>query len=320
LERVRAGAVGEGLMEHVREVYGFIVHNYAQGDEIYLIGFSRGAYTARSVSGLISRFGLLTKRGMDGIAYVLDAYRKDQFLNSDVVINELAAKYERGYVNVPIKAVGVFDTVGSLGIPDIYFAGYKVPGIDELLNIIDKNYQFSDTNLHDNVEFAFQALGLNEARGPFSPTIWKVGSDNKKTFLKQTWFSGAHQSIGGGDPSHGLSDITLAWMMQQLTDHTDLEVNVDYLLDSRKTFSPNQMHLPWGTEPWKDTYTGIYHLMGNVPRTPGKYPVDSGERTEEFVHKSVLQRIKLEGDNYKHPDVSALKEDEFRDLEQKLSW
>lgn len=165
LERIRAGAVGEGLMEHVREVYGFIVHNYSDGDEIYLIGFSRGAYTARSVSGLISRFGLLTKRGMDGIAYVLDAYRKAEFSNSDAIIEELAAKYERGYVNVPIKMVGVFDTVGSLGIPDVYFGGFKVPGIDEILNVIDENYQFSDTNLHDNVEYAFQA---------YLPLSWMV--------------------------------------------------------------------------------------------------------------------------------------------------
>ena len=161
LERVQAGAVGMGLMEHVREVYGFIVHNYSDGDEIYLVGFSRGAYTARSVAGLISRFGLLTKRGMDGIADVLDAYRKDEFLNTDKVINELAAKYERGYVDVPIKAVCVFDTVGSLGIPDLYFAGYKLPGVDQVLNLLDENYKFSDTNLHDNIENAFQAYALS---------------------------------------------------------------------------------------------------------------------------------------------------------------
>jgi hypothetical protein len=161
LERLRAGAVGEGLMEHVREVYGFIAHNYSDGDEIYLIGFSRGAYTARSVGGLISRFGLLTKRGMDGIGYVLDAYRQKEFHQSDEVINELASQYERGYVNVPIKMVAVFDTVGSLGIPDFYFAGYKIPGIDDILDLIDENFQFSDTNLHDNVEFAFQAYPLH---------------------------------------------------------------------------------------------------------------------------------------------------------------
>ena len=156
LERVRAGAVGEGLMEHVREVYGFIAHNYAEGDEIYLFGFSRGAYTARSVSGLISLFGLLTKRGMDGIAYVLDAYRRNELINK-AIIDQLGGKYERGFVNVPIKVVGVFDTVGSLGIPDIYVGGWKVPGVDEILSLVDKNYQFADTNLHPNVEHAFQA-------------------------------------------------------------------------------------------------------------------------------------------------------------------
>jgi uncharacterized protein (DUF2235 family) len=156
LQRVAAGAVGAGLMENVREAYGFIVHNWQPGDEIYLFGFSRGAYTARSVSGLISEFGLLTKRGMDGIQYVLDAYRENK-LSDPATFQNLTSKYERSAANVPVKVVGVWDTVGSLGIPDIYIAGWKPPGITAILNAVDENYQFADTNLHPNVEFAFQA-------------------------------------------------------------------------------------------------------------------------------------------------------------------
>jgi uncharacterized protein (DUF2235 family) len=156
LQRVAAGAVGAGLMEHVREAYGFIVHNWRPGDEIYLFGFSRGAYTARSVSGLISVFGLLTKRGMDGIAIVLDAYRHKK-LSDPATFHTLTSNYERSAVNVPVKVVGVWDTVGSLGIPDLYIGGWKPPGIAAVLDAIDENYQFADTNLHANVEFAFQA-------------------------------------------------------------------------------------------------------------------------------------------------------------------
>ena len=174
--------------------------------------------------------------------------------------------------------------------------------------------------MHSLVSLNDASLALDEERAPFSPTMWTIPETNKKTYLRQTWFTGVHQSVGGGDPSHGLSDITLAWMMQQLTDRTDLEVNVQYLLDSRKTFSPNQMYLPWATEPWKPTYTGIYHVMGKKPRTPGKYPVNPGEKTNEFVHKSVLRRIELEGSSFDHPDISHLEEDKFGALEQQLSW
>jgi uncharacterized protein (DUF2235 family) len=158
LQRVAAGALGAGLMEHVREAYGFIVHNWKPGDEIYIFGFSRGAYTARSVSGLISVFGLLTRRGMDGIANVLDAYRHKK-LTDPATFQTLTRDYERSAAIVPVKVVGVWDTVGSLGIPDLYIGGWKPPGIAAILDSIDENYQFSDTNLHSNVQFAFQAYG-----------------------------------------------------------------------------------------------------------------------------------------------------------------
>lgn len=155
--RVAGGAFGEGLMEMVREAYGFIVHNWNEGDEIYLFGFSRGAYTARSVAGLICIFGLLTKRGMDGIGYVLDAYR-GRLLTQPAEIEKLAAKYERRSTNVPIKFVGVWDTVGSLGIPDLYIFGIRASAFDYVLGKINEQYQFSDTNLHPMIENAFHAL------------------------------------------------------------------------------------------------------------------------------------------------------------------
>ena len=156
LTRIRTGAFGDGLMENVREAYGFIVHNWVAGDEIYLFGFSRGAYTARSIGGLISEFGLLTKRGMDGIAYVLDAYEK-KTLSDPNTFKSLTDNYERAAADVPIKFIGVWDTVGSLGIPDVYIFGWQPPLTNMLLGQINEKYQFSDTNLHPNIENAFQA-------------------------------------------------------------------------------------------------------------------------------------------------------------------
>jgi len=166
-------------------------------------------------------------------------------------------------------------------------------------------------------------LALNEDRAPFTPTLWKLAPDNKSTRMIQVWFVGAHSSVGGAAPSHGLSDIALAWMVQQVVNHTGLEFNVQYLIDSRKTFSPNQMNTPWGTEPWIDPYTGIWRLSGYKLRTPGEYLTKQdpeGTLTNEFVHKSVLTRIKDLGKKYWHPDISSLKEAEFGPLEQELSW
>ena len=167
------------------------------------------------------------------------------------------------------------------------------------------------------------SLALNEDRAPFTPTLWKITEDNQKTRMKQVWFCGAHASVGGSDVSHGLSDITLAWMVQQLSNYTKLEFDIRYLLDSRKTFSPNQMKTPWGTEAWTDPYKGIWRFSGYKLRTPGKYVTSKDPkdvRTNEFVHKSVLTRINDLGAKYSHPSIAGLNEDEFGALEQQLSW
>jgi uncharacterized protein (DUF2235 family) len=332
MTRVWAGAFGEGLIENIREAYGFIVHNWVEGDEIYLFGFSRGAYTARSVAGLISKFGLLSKRGMDGIGYVLDAYRA-HLLDDPSQVDKLASKYERKSVTVPIKFVGVWDTVGSLGIPDLYIFGVKASALDFVLGKINQQFQFADTDLHPMIENAFHAyhplmsrligsMALNEVRAPFWPTIWKLRPDNKNTRLQQCWFPGAHASVGGGDPQHGISDITLAWMIQKLTDHTDLEYDLQYLLDSRKTFGPNHMDVRWGDEIWKDSNVGIWKMSGTKARTPNKYLTkdDVGSITNEFIHKSVVTRVQSLGTKFEHPDLGGLEEDKFGEVEKILSW
>ena len=124
---------------------------------IYLFGFSRGAYTARATAGIICKFGLLTKRGMDGIAEVLDAYGKHQ-LDDPTIVAALAKKYERrSDTPPPIKFVGVWDTVGSLGIPDLYIMGMRATLFDSMLAKINQKYQFANTDLHPNIEFAFHA-------------------------------------------------------------------------------------------------------------------------------------------------------------------
>jgi uncharacterized protein (DUF2235 family) len=158
LTRVRSGAFGLGLKENVREAYGFIVHNYQPGDEIYFFGFSRGAYTARSVCGLVCTFGLLTPRGMDGISYVIAAY-ENKTLTTPKVFAELTSKYERitPKVPIPVEFIGVWDTVGSYGVPDMTIMGVKPPIVGDVVDSINRQFDFSDTSIHPSVKNAMQA-------------------------------------------------------------------------------------------------------------------------------------------------------------------
>lgn len=202
LEKILGGAFGTGLFQKIKDGYTKIAHVYEPGDELYLFGFSRGAYTARSLAGMISACGLPTQpfdsKLIDG---VFEAYR--QAGQRAAMLQDLAA-YK--LVKTPIKMIGVWDTVGSLGIPAIF------GGVSPLL------YGFLDTGLHPNVANAYQALAIDERRAEFPPTLW-TGQPVAGQVIEQVWFVGAHSDVGGGyaagdeDAGTTLSDVTLGWMM-----------------------------------------------------------------------------------------------------------
>jgi uncharacterized protein (DUF2235 family) len=191
------GATGLGLSRNVREAYEFLANNYCAGDEILLFGFSRGAYTARSIAGLIGWAGLLHKRDMDDFALLWDGYR----LRADPGQPDIRRQFPDRHEAVPIKCIGVWDTVGALGIPG------------HLGGLFRKFYQFHDTDLGPHVENAFQALALDEHREDFVATLWtRPAHPPPGQTLVQVWFPGAHADVGGGYAEHGLSDVALAWM------------------------------------------------------------------------------------------------------------
>lgn len=157
-------ATGAGLKQNVREAYGFICHNWNEGDEIYLFGFSRGAYTARAIAGLISQFGLLTSRGMDGFWEVMKEYihghlKPESEPERSKTIKRLGSKYERHTPDkpIPIKFVGVFDTVQAIGLPKVYFFNFYVTCLNTLIIAYDKKRVVEDPNLHPNIDFAYHA-------------------------------------------------------------------------------------------------------------------------------------------------------------------
>ncbi|OCB10405.1 hypothetical protein A5717_23075 [Mycolicibacterium porcinum] len=205
-DRLLGGAFGAGLFRDVCEAYRFVVQNYAEGDELFFFGFSRGAYTARSTAGLIRNSGVLHRDNADQIEQAFALYRSGNENTNPRSVT--AALFRKMYSCEPeIRFIGVWDTVGALGIPSV--GGW-------LARKFNKRYEFHDTTLSSRVGEAYQALAIDERRGPFVPTIWTQSDQAPATQrLEQVWFTGVHCDVGGGYPDHGLSDIALCWMLEK---------------------------------------------------------------------------------------------------------
>ncbi|MEO7051387.1 MAG: DUF2235 domain-containing protein [Rhodanobacter sp.] len=220
------GAFGYGLSGTVLDGYGWLCRAWRPGDEIYLFGFSRGAYTARSLGGLIRKCGLLKRApddnvGKDEVSRAYDFYRDVATKPGD----PQAAKFRADHsIEVDIQFIGVWDTVGSLGIPVTasWFPFARA------------RYQFHDTELSKIVKYAYQALALDEHRGDFKPALWTRNPDTVKAGesmtskkqeqyeIEQRWFIGSHADVGGGNDCDGagrkpdpLPDLPLAWLQRK---------------------------------------------------------------------------------------------------------
>jgi uncharacterized protein (DUF2235 family) len=199
VDRYLGGALGRGLSDNIFDAYRFLLANYEPGDEIYLFGFSRGAFTARSVAGMIRKVGIIRREYIEQYLQALTLYRTAKVRPTD----DQARTFRDRYAIIPdtkIRCVGVFDTVGALGVP--------IGGKD------DEDYAFHDTELSGSVQYAFHALAVDERRGAFEPTLWAY-RPKEDQIVRQMWFAGAHSDVGGGYGEHELSDIALDWMIAQ---------------------------------------------------------------------------------------------------------
>lgn len=218
------GALGKGLDKNIKDCYRFLVHNYDVGDELYFFGFSRGAYTVRSLCGFINNCSILKKEKASLINIAFNFYKNKKFKPSDSFSVDFRKEHAMAE-KVEIKFVGVWDTVGSMGLPTSVFGFIK-----------DKNL-FYDHKIGGIVKTARHALSIDELRKDFEPTIWEPDTD-KKVDLKQVWFAGVHSDVGGGykpDKSgRVLSEIPMLWMkkeaeMQQLQFQQHINVPTDTL-------------------------------------------------------------------------------------------
>jgi uncharacterized protein (DUF2235 family) len=200
-ERLRGGAFGFGLSSDVKDCYRFIVDNFEPGDELFFFGFSRGAFTARSTAGLVRNSGVLRTGEVGRLDAAYELYRD----RSAHPRSEEARKFRESYSHeTGIRFIGVWDTVGALGIP---LSGLR------LANVINRRWQFHDTDLSTTVDAAYQAIAIDEKRKPFEPTIWKQQPNAPASQqLQQVWFAGVHSDVGGGYAQRELAAITLWWM------------------------------------------------------------------------------------------------------------
>jgi len=235
-EKVSGGAFGWGLFNQIKDAYRALIRVYDAGDQIFIFGFSRGAYSARSLAGMILRCGVLRK-DVDHRHLALEP-RLDDLLTTTQDPNLLPdatdkvfALYKHGYDarNRPaidtfklrnchdagIHFIGVWDTVGALGLPD----KLVIPALRNIDGRLREEwFGFLDTELSPRVEAACHALAIDERREPFLPTLWtdqrgrppRINVAGSK--VRQVWFAGAHSNVGGGYADTGLSDISLAWM------------------------------------------------------------------------------------------------------------
>lgn len=232
LDRVLSGMFGWGLLDRLEAAYRFLVFNYEPGDEIYIFGFSRGAYTARSLAGLLRNCGIAIQSSAHRAHEAIRAYQSRDdadhpdsdrsrqmraefcphlYLNEEELDWRLARikGFDRDSCSkLTISYVGVWDTVGALGVPK-YFLSARL--------FRRKKYEFHDLKLSRSVQRARHAVSIDERRLAFEPSLWDnfdtLQRPGAKRYL-QLWFSGDHSSVGGGSKSAGLAMDALIWIIE----------------------------------------------------------------------------------------------------------
>lgn len=266
VNRVLGGVFGAGIIARIVRGYTFISREYEPGDAIVVVGFSRGAYTARALAGMIADQGLLAKHLTTDKenAYKWGARAWYYYRNGTPQGNwwaRLATKLAdlpdfftsheikaTDFVVVDkLKAVAVWDTVGALGFPDYHR--------DSRADV----FQFTNTRLSNKVEKGLHAVALDEQRVDFTPTLW-----DQADHVEQTLFPGAHADVGGGYTTlhheSDLSDIALKWMAERLQLLGVLFGSVE--CSQSPANAAGTSHKPWTHPPFKEGKKALRNFNG----------------------------------------------------------
>ena len=249
LNAIIGGAVGAGISRHICSAYHWLGSNYEEGDHIYLFGFSRGAFTARSLGGFLGQ-GLLNLRNLSSNEAWLRVHRayEQGYRGKNATPTDWAEPqwnfFHQGQP-APIRFVGVWDTVGALGVPDDL----------EFLNFFDDKakWEFHNTEIGGNVATARHAMALDEIRSCFCVTRWQNAAQHPDTV--ELWFPGAHSDVGGGYAGCDLSNGALLWMMEESA-KTGLKFR-DNIQETIKADPLGAMH---------NSYKGLFAKLRSRPR------------------------------------------------------
>jgi uncharacterized protein (DUF2235 family) len=298
--RILGGAFGLGLARNVRKLYRELARVYDFGDRIFLFGFSRGAFTVRTLAGLIIKCGILeglnvsrfktAKALEDAVDETYEAYRAgyDSYLtrfigralrwpDRDKAIAALHTKYPF-HPSALIAFIGVWDTVDAVGMP---FA------LAKFLNTWLYQFKFPTQDLSKSVERACHALSIDDERTTFTPTLWQEAAGGEKR-IEQVWFAGAHSNVGGGYPKQGMSLVTLDWMLRRAMDLAKLRVQrLDLDLFQGHSSVDDKLYDPRAG-------AGIFYRW--APRNIAKLCADSN--TLPKLHLSAVERIAHGTDDY----------------------
>ena len=267
LDKWTGGAFGHGMEKNVRSLYRFLVYNYEPNDELYLFGFSRGAFTVRTLVGFMNKVGLLQKNDEFYTPEVYALYESSAALDS--------AEWKHAFRRIRdarpcpiIHFIGVWDTVGALGPPGL---------LGHILN--PNKYRYHDIELHPNILNACHAVAIDERRKPFAPSLWSRPPGWTGT-LKQVWFAGVHSNVGGGYHPDGLANEALHWMIEE-AERLGLEFDKQYLAHYRPCFN----------SVLQDSMSTMYRIMGAYERV-------IGNSDAEAVHQSAFDRVSLRECSY----------------------
>jgi uncharacterized protein (DUF2235 family) len=262
-DKLLGGGTGAGLEQNIHDAYIFLMANYEPGDELYILGFSRGAFTARSIGGMIHKCGIIKREFVEQYLAAEKMYHDANVKADSPAAQKFRADYSvDGGNDTPVQMIGVWDTVGALGIP---LRGLRAHNREE--------FQFLDTDLNPAVNFAFHALAIDEHRGPFEPTLWNTPPAGTQK-VQQVWFPGVHSDVGGGYKESDLSDSPLQWMIERAT-------------EAGLVFDEAVMKIH-GVNPKPDGK--IHDSMTLLYRVEGKHERPIGGDSTQSVHPSALER------------------------------
>jgi uncharacterized protein (DUF2235 family) len=296
--KLLGGAFGYGLARNVRKLYMELVRVYDPEDRIYLFGFSRGAFTARTLAGMIAKCGVLDRAKLETtgdlrstVRKAYRAYRRSYrtriqsvfhvlfhgmgMRKSDTdALQEFRGAHSLDY-NVRIRFIGVWDTVDAVGGPF---------HTSDIINALIHRFKFPDHVLSGQVDNAYHALSIDEARAAFQPVLWKA--DDR---IKQVWFAGVHSNIGGGYPKQGMSLVALDWILRAAGDNGLRVLESDGEYYRQHTNVDDKLY---------DSRAGVGVFYRWKPRDMRRLCKQQEAELPPVIHLSVLERIAHGTDGY----------------------